>query len=51
MCEGKKPLTWALAVEIVGREGNRAKKRNIYHCPFCRAWHVGSPMRKFRRTS
>lgn len=48
-CEGKVPLTWALAVEIAGRQGNRAKRRMIYHCRFCRAWHLGGLSKRIRR--
>lgn len=48
-CDGKVPLTWALAVEIAGRQGNRDKRRKIYHCPFCRAWHLGGSTKRIRR--
>ena len=45
MCDGKKPLTWALVVQIKKR--NPHKKWSQYHCPFCRAWHLGSNRGKF----
>lgn len=48
-CEGKVPLTWARVVEIIGRHGNRDKRRQPYHCRWCRAWHLGGKIRKIRR--
>jgi hypothetical protein len=45
MCSGKKPLRFMDAKYILDR--NR-RKAVAYHCPVCRAWHVGNPMRKDR---
>lgn len=45
MCQGKKALRFADAKAVLDR---RRRKTVAYHCPVCRAWHVGNPMRKDR---
>lgn len=47
MCDGKRPLRWVDAKAILDRP--RRRKQVAYHCPVCRAWHVGNPMRKGRQ--
>lgn len=44
MCHGKEPLTWAHAKAILDRTPRKGRKKVAYHCPICRAWHVGSPI-------
>lgn len=46
MCDGKAPLTWSQALLILSRRGERTKRRAMYHCRFCRAWHVGRRPKK-----
>lgn len=41
MCDGKAPLTWAQAQTIMRRRSAREKRQQPFHCPFCRAWHLG----------
>ncbi len=48
MCDGKAALTYLQAVAILGRRGERTKRRSMYHCRFCRAWHVGRKPKKIR---
>lgn len=49
MCEGKAPLTWCEAIAILARYRSREKRRSLYHCPMCRAWHLGRHPKKIRR--
>lgn len=49
MCEGKPALTWAKVVAVKARMGRR-RAAVAYHCPVCRAWHVGSPMKREKKT-
>lgn len=46
-CYGKEALTWAQAKAVLERTPDR--KRGIYHCRFCRAWHVGRRLKAVRR--
>lgn len=48
-CTGKDGLTWAQAKGILDRRSAKERGFVAYHCPICRAWHVGSPPRKQRR--
>lgn len=48
-CTGKAPLTWAVAVNLLARDKWRDRKRSLYHCPICRAWHLGGKRKKIRR--
>lgn len=48
MCDGKDPLTWAQAIGILRRHAEREKRRSMYRCRFCRAWHVGRKPKKIR---
>jgi hypothetical protein len=43
ICEGKSPLTWAQAKGILDRTPRKGRTITAYHCPVCRAWHVGNP--------
>ena len=47
-CTGKAPLTWAVAVNLLARDKWRDRKRSLYHCPICRAWHLGGKRKKIR---
>lgn len=46
-CQGKEAMTWAVAKAVMDRmpSGMPRKKRHAYHCPHCRAWHVGGVKR------
>lgn len=50
MCQGKAPLTWVQAKAILDRmtEKTKGRKRETYHCEFCRAWHIGRPKKMQR---
>jgi len=48
MCAGKDPLTWAQAKAILERTPRKGHKKTAYHCPLCKAWHIGNPLRKKR---
>lgn len=50
VCIGKIALSWAQAVDVINRESNRDKNRQAYHCPICRAWHLGRKPKKIRRS-
>lgn len=50
MCDGKPALTWA-QVRAVQERIRRKRAAVAYHCPACRAWHVGSPMKRAKRTT
>ena len=43
ICTGKDPLTWAQAKGILDRTPRKGRTITAYHCPVCRAWHVGNP--------
>ena len=46
-CEGKvKFESWALAREVTKRRGRHQKIREVYKCPYCHKFHVGSLKRK-----
>lgn len=41
-CEGKEPLTPAIARKVARRQRrNKGSKSQAYKCPFCPHWHVG----------
>ena len=42
ICHGKDPLSWAQARHILDRVTHKRKSITAYHCPVCRAWHVGN---------
>lgn len=46
MCNGKTPLEWAQAKAILDRTPRKGRTKTAYHCPVCRAWHIGGPLRK-----
>lgn len=49
MCVGKEGLTWVQAKAILDRTPRKGRTKTAYHCPVCKAWHLGSPMRKRKR--
>jgi hypothetical protein len=45
ICEGKEVLTFHIAQKLARDMRRRGRlKIEAYHCPFCRAWHVGNQM-------
>lgn len=52
VCEGKQRFNEKLAKQIARTRrshGRTRRKRVAYPCPFCRGWHVGSPIKTARR--